>query len=167
MAASATASAVQDRFIETPSSFLTTPAVPGPTCLRERGEPVAPAHFGGEMPNSYCALTKTKLGFGERRPAAIHPCGRPHFATNLGTRATLHDYHLDGDKVNADSGRIADEVRIAFAYRPIVRGRNNVQAILLFRAERCDRCAHELLDTGPALPIVDRQGACGAITCQG
>src|SRR5438309_11064170 len=30
---------------------------------------------------------------------------KPHFATNLTTRATLHDYHLDGDEVNADSGR--------------------------------------------------------------
>jgi len=29
--------AVQNRFIETPSSILTTPTVPGPTSLRERG----------------------------------------------------------------------------------------------------------------------------------
>src|SRR5229473_5154414 len=104
IATSATASAVQDRFIETPSSTLTTPAVPGPTCLRERAKPVAPAHFGGEMQNLCCALTATKPGSGERRPAFIHPWVRPHIATNLGSQATLHDYHLDGDEVNADSG---------------------------------------------------------------
>jgi len=54
------------------------------------------------MPILCCALTATKLGTGEGRPAFIHPCVRPHFATNLGTRATLHDYHLEGEKVNAD-----------------------------------------------------------------
>jgi hypothetical protein len=57
------------------------------------------------MPNSGCALTTTKPGSGECRPAFIHPCVRPHFAMNRRTRATLHDYHLDGDEVNADSGR--------------------------------------------------------------
>src|SRR6266851_1575503 len=117
IAASATANAVQDRFIETPSSFLTTPAVPGPTCLRERGEPVAPAYFGGEMPNSCCALTATKPGTGEHHPAFIHPCARPHFATNLRTRATLHAYHLDGDEVNADSGRSGAVVEYRSALR--------------------------------------------------
>jgi hypothetical protein len=47
------------------------------------------------------ALTATKPGTGERRPAFLHPCVKPHFATNLRTRATLHHYHLDGDAVNA------------------------------------------------------------------
>src|SRR5713226_10116155 len=93
IATSATANAVQDRFIETPSSILTTLAVPEPICLRERGEPVAPAHFGDVMPNSCRALTVTKPGTGEHLPALIHPCAKPSFATNLGTRATLHDYH--------------------------------------------------------------------------
>ncbi len=70
---------------------------------------MALAHFGGEMPNLCIALTATKPGTGERRPVLIHPCVKPHFATNLGTRATLHDYHLDGDEVNADSRRIWGE----------------------------------------------------------
>jgi len=65
---------------------------------------VAPAHFGGEMPNSSRALTARKPGLGERRPAYIHPCMRLHIARNLGTQATLHDYHLEGEEVNADSG---------------------------------------------------------------
>ena len=128
---------------------------------------MAPAHFGDEMPNSCCALTTTKPGSGECRPAFIHPCVRPHFATNLRTRATLHHYHLDWDEVNADSG--ADDgqhVRIAVEYRPILR-LNPVYVILLFRAQRCDRCAHQLVDTGLTLRILDRQGACGAITGQG
>jgi len=38
---------------------------------------------------------------------------------------------------------------------------------LLFRAQRRDRCAHQLVDTGLTLRILDRQGACGAITGQG
>src|SRR5260370_29581557 len=105
IATRATANAVQDRFIETPSSILTTLAVPEPTCLRERGEPVAPAHFGGVMPNLCRALTTTKPGTGEHHPAFMHHCARPHFATNLGTRATLHDYHLDGEEGNANSVR--------------------------------------------------------------
>ena len=58
------------------------------------------------MPNSSGALTKTKPGIGEHHPAAIHPCVRPHFATNLRTRATLHDYHLEGMR----SMRIAGEL---------------------------------------------------------
>jgi len=44
-------------------------------------------------------------------PSLYPPCVKPHFATNLGTHATLHDYHLDGDGVNADSGRIWGEMR--------------------------------------------------------
>ncbi len=56
------------------------------------------------MPILCCALTATKPGIGERRPACIHPCVRTHFATNLWTRATLHHYHLEGDAVNADAG---------------------------------------------------------------
>ena len=75
--------------------------MPGPTSLRERAEPVAPAHFGGEMPNLSRAFTARKLGTGERRPALIHPCVRLHIARNLGTQTTLHDYHLEGDEVNA------------------------------------------------------------------
>jgi hypothetical protein len=43
-------------------------------------------------------------------PSLYPPCVKPHFATNLGTHATLHDYHLDGDEVNADSGRIWGEM---------------------------------------------------------
>jgi hypothetical protein len=53
------------------------------------------------MPNLSRALTARKLGTGERRPALIHPCVRLHLARNLGTQATLHDYHLEGDEVNA------------------------------------------------------------------
>src|SRR5258708_7718066 len=120
IATSATANAVQDRFMETPSSILTTPIVPGPTYRRKRGEPVAPARFGDVMSNSCHALTATKPGTGEHHPAFIHPCPRPHFATNLGTRATLHDYHLDGDEVNADSGRIRGEAGVVVEYCSIL-----------------------------------------------
>ena len=80
--------------------------MPGPTCLGERGEPVAAVPFGGEMLILHSAFTATKPGTGERRPTLIHPSLRPHFAANLVTRATLHDYHLEGDKVNADCQRI-------------------------------------------------------------
>jgi hypothetical protein len=62
---------------------------------------VAPAHLGGEMPNLSRAFTARKLGTGEHRPALIHPCVRLHIARNLGPQATLHDYHLEGDEVNA------------------------------------------------------------------
>ena len=61
------------------------------------------------MQNPCCALTAKKPGTGEHHPAFIHPCARPHYATNLGTRATLHHYHLDGDEVNADSGTMQYE----------------------------------------------------------
>jgi hypothetical protein len=56
------------------------------------------------MPKLCCALTATKLGSGAAQPL-LYPSVRPHIATNLRTQATLHDYHLDGDEVNADSGR--------------------------------------------------------------
>ena len=61
------------------------------------------------MPNSSVALTTVKPGSGERRPAYIHPCVRTRFATNLRTRATLHDYHLHRDKVNAESSQMLIE----------------------------------------------------------
>ncbi len=64
---------------------------------------MAPAHFRGEMPVLCCALTATEPGTGESRPACIHPCVRTPFATNLETRATLHDYHPEGDAVNTDA----------------------------------------------------------------
>jgi len=66
---------------------------------------VAPAHFRGEMPVLCCALTATEPGTGESRPACIHPSVRTHFATNLGTRATSHDYHPEGDAVNTTDAR--------------------------------------------------------------
>ncbi len=72
------------------------------------------------MPNSCRALTATKPGTGEHHPAFIHPCARPHFATNLGTRATLHDYHLDEDEVNADSVRIRGEAGVVIEYCSIL-----------------------------------------------
>jgi hypothetical protein len=80
--------------------------MPRPTCLRERREPVAPAFFGGEMPNLCCALTATSRDSGNATQPLLHPCVWLHFATNPGTQATLHHYHLGGDEVNADSGRV-------------------------------------------------------------
>jgi hypothetical protein len=56
-----------------------------------------------------CALTAKKPGTGEHHPAFIHPCVRPHYATNLEARATLHDYHLDGNEVNVHSGAVQCE----------------------------------------------------------
>ena len=56
-----------------------------------------------------CALTAKKPGAGEHHPAFIHPCVRPNYATNLGTRATLRHYHLEGDEVNAHSVTVRDE----------------------------------------------------------
>ena len=123
---------------------------------------MAPAHLGVEMPDSRCALTATKPGTGERRPAFIHPCARPHFATNLRTRATLHHYHLDGDEVNADSRRIRDDRRAAVEFIPILQLRLR-EAGFLLRAQRRDRRAHQLLDTGLTIRILDWQGARGAI----
>ena len=64
---------------------------------------MALACLGVEMPNLCCALTATKLGSGECRPASTPPLLDTHFASNPTTRATLHHYHLQGDKVNAHS----------------------------------------------------------------
>jgi len=90
------------RFIETPSFFPVTPAMPGPTCLRNREEPGAPACFGVEMPNLCCGFAATMLGSGDCRPALTPP---------LRATATLPrilrlgqpyiHYHLEGEKVNA------------------------------------------------------------------
>jgi len=126
---------------------------------------VTPAHFGDVMPNSSCALTATKPGIGEHHPAFIHTCARPHSATNLGTRATLHDYHLEGEEVNADSRRIRGEVRWP---RNIAQSLcyDSASPALLLRAERSDRCAHQLLDTRLTIHIADRRGAGGAIAGQ-
>ncbi len=68
---------------------------------RTEESPWRQAHFGCEMRNLCRALTATKPGTGERRPAFLHPCVKPHFATNLRTRAALHHYHWDGEEVNA------------------------------------------------------------------
>ena len=114
------------------------------------------------MPNSCRALTPTKSGSGECRPAFFHPGVKPHFATNLRTRATLHDYHLDGDAVNADSRTIRDDRRAAVEFIPILQLRLR-EAGFLLRAQRRDRRAHQLLDTGLTIRILDWQGAGGAI----
>src|SRR6266851_2716996 len=103
--------------------YLTASVVPRPTCLRERREPVAPAFFGGEMPNLCCALTATKPGSGECHPALTPSCAWPRFATNLGTQATLHHYHLRGDEVNADSARA--QVKGTPASRGVANRRRN------------------------------------------
>ena len=63
-----------------------------------------------------CALTAKKPGTGEHHPALIHPCARLHYATNLGTRARLHHYHLNGDEVNADSGTLNVKARAIAEY---------------------------------------------------
>src|SRR5260370_8226452 len=136
---SATASAVQNRFIETPSCFLTALAVPKPNCPRERREPMAPAYFGGEMPNLCCALTATSWDSGNATQPLLHPCVRPHFATNRRTRATLHDYHLRGDEVNADSER------------------TGARTTLSLHCQCSNGYAHQLLEMGPAPPTLEGQ----------
>jgi len=59
-------------------------------------------------------VDQNKAGIRGTPPSPYPPSVSPHFATNLGARATLHDYHLDGDEVNAHSGgafrrRMAEE----------------------------------------------------------
>jgi len=109
---------------------------------------MAPAYFGGEMPNLCCALTATSWDSGNATQPLLHPCVRPHFATNLRTRATLDDYHLRGDEVNADSER------------------TEARTTLSLHCQCSNGCAHQILEMGSALRILEGQFASGAITGQ-
>ena len=109
------------------------------------------------MPNSCRALTGA--GFG----ASIHRSVRPHFAINLGQPYLIIIW------MGTRSKRIRtgeSQTRGKHRYRP-VRRPNTVEAIHLFRAQRGNRLAHQLLDMTPTLSILDWQGACGAITGRG
>ncbi len=77
----------------------------------------------------------------------LHPCARPRFATNLGARATLHAYHSDRVEVNAESS-----------------GRRSVRRDLFLHTQGGNRFAREVLNMRLALRILNRQGACRAIT---
>ena len=79
----------------------------------------------------------------------LHPCVRRRFALNLGARATLHAYHSDRVEVNAESS-----------------GRRSVRRDLFLHTQGGNRFAHEVLNMRLALRIVNRQGACRAITDQ-
>ena len=56
-------------------------------------------------------------------PPSLYPSLREAaLGHELRTRAALHDYHLYGDEVNADSRAGHEQnVRIAVEYRPILR----------------------------------------------
>ena len=98
-------------------------------------------------------------------PSFYHPCVRPHYATNLEARATLHDYHLDGDEVNAHSGAVqcAQKGDRGLARSPAGKLSESSSAL---RAKRCNRCAHQLPYMGLTLRILDLQGACSTIAGQ-
>ncbi len=118
------------------------------------------------MPNSCGALTTTKPGSGEPCPAFTHPCARTHFATNLRARATLHDYHLHGDEVNADSNQTRNGVEAWL--RSFARSFGaNCERSTLRHAQSCHRCAHQLLDTCVTFCVLDLKGRRGVITVQG
>ena len=112
------------------------------------------------------ALTAKKRGTGEHHPAFIHPSERPHYATNPGTRATLHDYHPRGDAVNADSGGIQGQGGDDCGALLESRSQGFMNPVQSLRAKGCDRCENQFLNTRLTLRILDRQGACGAITGQ-
>jgi hypothetical protein len=116
------------------------------------------------MPNLSRAFTARKLGTGEPRPALIHPCVRLHIARNLGTQTTLHDYHLEGDEVNAIRAGLGQEG--GWLLGPAQSGHDSVRSICLLRAEGCDRGAHQILDTSLTLCILDLQSTCGVIAGQ-
>ena len=90
-------------------------------------------------------------------PPSLYPL-RPHSATNLGQPYLIIIW------MGTTSKRIRRANRsIAARYRPVRR----LNTVHLFRAQRGNRCAHQLLDMALTLSILDWQGACGAITGRG
>ena len=94
-------------------------------------------------------VDRDKLGFGECLPALTPPLRLTALASNLTARATLHDYHLQGDKVNADSKQ------------------TEARTTLLLQSQCGDGCAYQVLEMGMTFGILDRQGACSSIARQG
>ena len=93
-------------------------------------------------------------------PGLVHPCVRLHFASNLRTRATLHDYHLEGDEVNADSELTKEARRTVWRL-------NSGRSSGSLQAQGCNGGARQVLDMGLTVRVLDRQGGGGAIAGQG